>query len=62
MLEGKLVITDLEGNADRFEAGDRLVLPKGFEGTWETIGRNREPILVERKSREASASADGKGE
>jgi len=62
ILEGKLVITDLEGNTYRFEAGDRLVLPKGFEGTWETIGRYRELIVVERKSWEASASADGKSE
>lgn len=62
ILEGKLVITDLEGKAYRFETGDRLVLPKGFEGTWETIGRYRELIIVERKSWEASASADGKSE
>jgi len=62
ILEGKLIITDLEGTAYAFEAGDRLVLPKGFEGTWQTLGRYRELIVVERKSWEASASADGKSE
>jgi uncharacterized cupin superfamily protein len=62
ILEGKLIIKDLQGHAFRFEAGDRLVVPKGFEGTWQTLGRYRELIVVERKSWEASASADGKSE
>jgi uncharacterized cupin superfamily protein len=62
ILEGKLIITDLEGTAYAFEAGDHLVMPKGFEGTWQTLGRYRELIVVERKSWEASASADGKSE
>lgn len=62
ILEGELVITDLEGKAFRYHAGDHVVMPKGFEGTWETIGRYRELIVVERKSWEASASADGKSE
>ena len=62
ILEGELVITDLEGKSFRFHAGDHLVMPKGFEGTWQTIGRYRELIVAERKSWEASASADGKSE
>jgi uncharacterized cupin superfamily protein len=62
ILEGELVITDLEGRAFRYAAGDHVVMPKGFEGTWQTIGRYRELIVVERQSWEASASADGKSE
>ena len=40
ILEGRVRLTDLSGNAKEFGAGSTFVLPAGFKGTWETI----EPI------------------
>ena len=40
ILSGSVTITDDEGHAETFSAGDAFVLPKGFKGTWE----NREPV------------------
>tara|TARA_B100001113_G_C20909991_1_gene535229 strand:+ start:131 stop:493 length:363 start_codon:yes stop_codon:yes gene_type:complete len=35
ILEGESIVTDLEGNAKTVRAGDRFIVPAGFEGTWE---------------------------
>ena len=43
-------------------AGDWLILPKGWVGTWENKGNYRELIAVERRSWEASASSHGAGD
>ena len=40
ILEGRVRITDLNGNAKEFGAGSIFALPAGFKGTWETL----EPI------------------
>jgi uncharacterized cupin superfamily protein len=40
ILEGRVRLTDLAGNAKEFSAGSTFVLPAGFQGIWETI----EPI------------------
>ena len=40
ILAGSVTITDDDGHAETFCAGDAFVLPKGFKGTWE----NREPV------------------
>jgi uncharacterized protein len=40
ILEGRVRISDLQGNAKEFGAGSTFVLPAGFKGTWETL----EPI------------------
>ena len=37
ILEGRVRLTDLAGNAKEFGAGSTFVLPAGFEGTWETL-------------------------
>jgi uncharacterized cupin superfamily protein len=34
LIEGEVVITDSEGNSERFVAGDAFVLYRGFVGTW----------------------------
>ena len=47
VLDGTLILTDKEGHAQQFEAGDFLVLPKGFSGTWETVGNYRELVVIE---------------
>ena len=37
ILEGRVRLTDLDGNAKEFVAGSTFVLPAGFKGTWETL-------------------------
>jgi uncharacterized protein len=37
ILEGRVRLTDLNGNAKEFSAGSTFVLPAGFKGTWETL-------------------------
>lgn len=50
--EGTLLLTpESTGKTEKFVAGDSLVLPKGFSGTWELVGeRFRELIVVETKT------------
>ena len=50
VLDGTLILTDKEGNAQRFEAGEFLVMPKGFSGTWEALGNYRELVVIEAKT------------
>jgi uncharacterized protein len=37
ILEGRVRLPDLQGNAKEFGAGSTFVLPAGFKGTWETL-------------------------
>ncbi len=37
ILRGRSVITDSAGNATTVSAGDSLVVPSGFVGTWEVV-------------------------
>jgi uncharacterized protein len=37
ILEGRVRLSDLQGNAKEFGAGSTFVLPAGFKGTWETL-------------------------
>jgi uncharacterized cupin superfamily protein len=37
ILEGRVRLTDLNGNAKEFGAGNTFVIPSGFKGTWETL-------------------------
>ena len=37
ILEGRVRLTDLVGNAKEFIAGDTFAIPAGFKGTWETL-------------------------
>ncbi|NIR25899.1 MAG: DUF861 domain-containing protein [Phycisphaerae bacterium] len=37
ILSGKVVLTDKDGTASTFAAGDSFVIPMGFEGTWEVV-------------------------
>ena len=46
VLSGKSVLTDANGNAQSFVAGDYFVVPKGFNGTWESFGVYRELIVI----------------
>jgi hypothetical protein len=57
VLEGKLTLIDIEGQADEFGVGDWLVLPKGWRGTWETQGNYRELLSIETRSLHAGMEA-----
>jgi uncharacterized cupin superfamily protein len=37
ILHGSSIITDADGNALTVSAGDSLVVPRGFVGTWEVL-------------------------
>ncbi len=34
LLEGEVIITDADGNSERYVAGDAFLLKRGFVGTW----------------------------
>lgn len=59
ILSGKLILTAADGVSQEYVAGDSLVVPKGFTGTWKMLGNYRELIVIER---EAYEKAYGTGE
>ncbi len=61
ILDGELILVAEDGELFEYKAGDWVMLPKGWTGTWENRGNYRELIAAERKSWEASASAAGAG-
>ncbi len=48
VLSGKLIVTDADGEAQEYVAGDSLVVPKGWTGTWQMLGNFREFVVIER--------------
>lgn len=46
VLNGKLVLTEQNGNVQEFWPGEALVVPKGYTGTWEQVGTYRELALI----------------
>ena len=46
ILEGKVRITDSDGNTAVYQAGDTIVTPKGFKGTWEVVEAFRKVLGV----------------
>ncbi len=52
VLSGKLILTGADGVSQEFVAGDSLVVPKGFTGTWKMLGNYRELIVIERDAYE----------
>ena len=46
VLNGGLVLTEQNGRVQEFRPGDALVVPKGYTGTWEQLGRYRELALI----------------
>lgn len=57
LLDGTLILTDADGKTHEFKAGDSLLIPKGFTGTWETGTNFRELALVTRKDWDATRRA-----
>jgi uncharacterized cupin superfamily protein len=58
VLSGKLILTDAGGQVHEFVAGDSLVVPKGFTGTWKMLGNYRELIAVGRAAYEKAFAAE----
>jgi uncharacterized cupin superfamily protein len=54
VLEGELILTHIDGNKQTFKAGDSVLLPKGWMGTWDMTEHFREMIVVETKAMEAA--------
>ena len=46
IVSGKLILTEPDGTAHEFVAGDSFVLPAGYTGTWEMQGDYREIAVV----------------
>jgi hypothetical protein len=46
ILRGVSVITDDAGNAVTVRAGDRFVIPRGFNGTWEVIETTKKLYVI----------------
>ena len=46
ILEGSSIITDSEGRALTVSAGDELVVPRGFIGTWEVVEPTRKIYVI----------------
>ena len=46
VLNGKLVLTEEDGTVHEFSPGDALVIPKGYTGTWQQLGRYRELAVI----------------
>lgn len=46
LLEGKVQLSDQEGNSMILVAGDQFVIPAGFRGTWETIETCRKIYVI----------------
>lgn len=46
LLEGRVVLTDAQGRAERFGPGDVFVIPAGYRGTWETVERVRKLYAI----------------
>jgi uncharacterized cupin superfamily protein len=56
VLSGKLILTDEQGTVTEYSAGESVVLPKGFTGTWKMLGDFREIYVIEK---EAFMGAEG---
>lgn len=59
VLSGKLILTGSDGAAQEFVAGDSLLVPKGFTGTWQMLGNYRELIAIERNAYEEAYGVAG---
>ena len=58
VMSGKLILTDAGGRVQEFTAGDSLVVPKGWIGTWKMLGNYRELIAVATSAYGASAAEE----
>jgi len=58
VMSGKLILTDVGGQVHEFVAGDSLVVPKGWIGTWQMLGNYRELIAIVTSAYEEADAAE----
>jgi len=58
VMSGKLILTDAGEQVHEFVAGDSLVVPKGWIGTWKMVGNYRELIAIVTSAYEEADAAD----
>ncbi|ENY70603.1 hypothetical protein G114_17499 [Aeromonas diversa CDC 2478-85] len=46
LIEGRVRLSDQEGNSMTLVAGDQFVIPAGFRGTWETLETCRKIYVI----------------
>ena len=49
VVSGALILTADGGSPQKFEAGESVLVPKGFTGTWEMQGEFRELVVIMRE-------------
>ena len=54
VLDGELILTHVDGQSESYVAGDALIVPKGWKGTWEMRGNFREFIVIETRASDSS--------
>jgi mannose-6-phosphate isomerase-like protein (cupin superfamily) len=54
ILSGDLLLTGTDGVERHYKAGDTLMVPKGFSGTWHQSENFRELVVIERKGYDAA--------
>ncbi|MGB0507664.1 MAG: cupin domain-containing protein [Pikeienuella sp.] len=45
MISGSVIVTELDGTAMMFSAGDTFVIPKGWSGSWDVQERMKKQIV-----------------
>ena len=50
VISGKLILTADGGSPQHYDAGESVLVPKGFTGTWEMQGDFREMVVIINKS------------
>ena len=58
ILSGDLLLTGTDGVERHYNAGDTLVIPKGFTGIWHQSENFRELVVIERKVYDATYGAE----
>jgi uncharacterized cupin superfamily protein len=53
VLDGELILTHVEGRSETFVAGDTLLVPRGWKGTWEMRGNFREFVVIETRANDS---------
>ena len=51
VISGALILTADGGAPQKFEAGESVLVPKGFTGTWEMQGEFRELVVMMREQK-----------
>jgi len=46
IIEGHVVLTNEEGQAQTFRTGDAFLIPNGFRGTWEVVETTRKHYVI----------------